>query len=161
MATTKKRLAVIGGGPVGLEVAVRAVKSGKWQVELLERGAPFANVRSWGHVKLFSNWSLNASAPGLEALTELGVAQPIPDAFPTGNQYCEAYLQHLWSWLVKNGATVRSHANVVSISRGQLVKGDLKGRSNVPFRLLVCATTPEIEASDGSKNAINSDGFSV
>ena len=75
--TQKKqhRLAIIGGGPVGIEFAVRAASSGEFtHVTVLEAGGyPCAHVRKWAHVRLFSPWALNASKPGLAALDELAV----------------------------------------------------------------------------------------
>ena len=50
-----KRLLVLGGGPIGVELACRAVVDG-WRVTVVEQGAPFAHVRTWGHVTLFSPW---------------------------------------------------------------------------------------------------------
>jgi len=47
------RIAVVGAGPVGLEMAVRAVRAGM-EVCLIERGSSIAaNVREWQHVELF------------------------------------------------------------------------------------------------------------
>merc|ERR1712130_917798 len=99
MGNSNMRLAVLGGGPVGLEMAVDSVRRGM-SVSLFERGATLAsNVLSWGHVTLFSPNSMNCSKQGLEVLTELGVEQPSPEEFPTGLQYFNQYLSHLGSWL--------------------------------------------------------------
>lgn len=74
------RVCVVGAGPVGLEMAVRAVRQG-FNVCLIERGPLIAaNVREWQHVELFSPWSLNMSAAGKEVLAAhyAVVADPCP-----------------------------------------------------------------------------------
>lgn len=62
---TRQRLLIIGGGPIGLELALRAIRSGKWHVTVCEQGAGAgANVLAWGHVRLFSSWALNTTDSG-------------------------------------------------------------------------------------------------
>ena len=52
-------IAVIGGGPVGLAAAAHLVTRGV-PVRLYEAGETVAaNVRDWGHVRLFSPWGFN------------------------------------------------------------------------------------------------------
>ena len=51
-----KRIAIIGAGPIGLEAAMFARRRG-FEVVVLEKGIVAANVRSWGHVRLFSPFS--------------------------------------------------------------------------------------------------------
>jgi NADPH-dependent 2,4-dienoyl-CoA reductase/sulfur reductase-like enzyme len=53
--TKEKRVLVLGGGPIGVELACRAAADG-WSVTLVEQGCPLAHVRAWGHVTLFSPW---------------------------------------------------------------------------------------------------------
>ena len=53
VSSSKQRLMVVGGGPIGLEMAVAAVRSGKWDVTVVEQGGEICeNVRSWSHVKV-------------------------------------------------------------------------------------------------------------
>jgi cation diffusion facilitator CzcD-associated flavoprotein CzcO len=52
-------VAVIGAGPVGLAAAAHLITR-KIPVRIYEAGDTIAaNVRDWGHVRLFSPWSLN------------------------------------------------------------------------------------------------------
>ena len=54
-----KTVAVIGGGPVGLAAAAHLIIR-NIPVKLYETGDTIAaNVRDWGHVRLFSPWSIN------------------------------------------------------------------------------------------------------
>jgi 2-polyprenyl-6-methoxyphenol hydroxylase-like FAD-dependent oxidoreductase len=49
-------IAVIGGGPVGLAAAAHLLAR-KLPVKLYEAGAVVgANIRDWGHVRVFTPW---------------------------------------------------------------------------------------------------------
>jgi len=141
----ESRVCVVGAGPVGLEMAVRAVRQGL-NVCLIERGPLIAaNVREWQHVELFSPWSLNISATGKEVLTEMGAAMPDESVFPTGAQLISEYLQVLCDFLVKSGkCRFKFNAELVSIGRGTFLKKEHIGangrRKGAPFRLLVQST---------------------
>jgi len=92
------KLFVIGAGPIGIEAAVHAVKQG-FEVTVIEKAETIAgNVHEWGHVELFSPWSLNMSDLGREILCEMGKELPHNDIFPTGSselQYLRFALQSL------------------------------------------------------------------
>lgn len=153
--TTPARLAVIGAGPIGVELALDAVQRGL-DVEVFERAESCAgHVKSWEFVKLFSPWSLNMTDIGRNALRDLG--KPVPDdsVFPTGGELRDAYLLPLLEVLRSNTQCRGVHfgAEVISIGRGALLKGESigggstkmpKGKPLVPrerretsFRLLV------------------------
>ena len=135
----------MGAGPVGLEMAVRAVRQGL-DVCLIERGSLIAaNVREWQHVELFSPWSLNMSATGKEVLKEMGAAMPDDEAFPTGAQLISEYLQVLLDFLHKSGkCRFKFDSELVSIGRGTFLKKEHIGangrRKGAPFRLLIQST---------------------
>lgn len=126
-------MAIVGGGPIGLECLLRARRAG-WDAELFERGRVGQNVRAWGHVRMFSPWSMNVSDAGRRAL---GVA--VDESLPTGLELAERYLD-LIARLPDLAPRVREGAEVVAIARGELRKGDAIGssaRARCPFRLLV------------------------
>jgi 2-polyprenyl-6-methoxyphenol hydroxylase-like FAD-dependent oxidoreductase len=55
-------VAVIGAGPVGLASAAHLIRRGL-PVKVYESGDTVAaNVREWGHVRLFSPWEYNVDA---------------------------------------------------------------------------------------------------
>src|SRR4051812_29267193 len=55
----KPRIAILGAGPIGLEAALAAAERG-WEFTVYEMGdAVGANVRDWGHVRLFTPWEMN------------------------------------------------------------------------------------------------------
>src|SRR3954467_10317437 len=65
---TQPRLAILGAGPIGLEAALAAAERG-WEFTVYEAGRSVgANVRDWGHVRLFTPWELNVSPRARRAL---------------------------------------------------------------------------------------------
>mmetsp|Transcript_9371 Transcript_9371/g.11611 ORF Transcript_9371/g.11611 Transcript_9371/m.11611 type:complete len:471 (-) Transcript_9371:553-1965(-) len=144
------RLLIVGGGPIGLEMAVAAVQSKKWDVTIAERGNELcANVVAWEHVHLFSAWKLNISEAGRAALTSLGIA--IPECkeigeeakadYPTGKEFLNQYLRPLGKYVSNSEhCKVMTETNVVSIGKSTLLlKGDMGKirRKSASFRTLV------------------------
>ena len=134
----RRRLLIIGAGPVGLESALLARHLG-YEVQVLEGGRVGENILSWGHVRMFSPWEMNCSPLGLETLAREG-ARPFVDAraAPTGREYVARYLQPLASSRPLLGI-VRERTRVVAVSRDATTKEDLPGgsaRALKPFRVL-------------------------
>lgn len=142
-----KRIAIIGGGPIGLEAAVYGRQSG-FAVDLYEKGPLAANMRDWGHVRLFSPFQMNVSSWSQRALAEgrPDLRLPTGDQFLTGREFAERYLIPV-SQLPLLAGCLHEQMTVIGVSRTQLWKGDLIGqraRSDTPFRLL-------IKRSDGTE----------
>src|SRR4051812_46062317 len=65
---TQPRIAILGAGPIGLEAALAAAERG-WEFTVYEAGRSVgANVRDWGHVRLFTPWDMNVSPRARRAL---------------------------------------------------------------------------------------------
>ncbi len=142
------RIAVLGGGPIGLEAALTARSLG-YPVSLYERGETAGNVRDWGHVHLFTPWSLNVSGLGERRLMETGhLAQPLSGSSdcPRGTEFREQYLIPL-SRLPEMNGVIREHTRVIAVGRAGLLKGDMKGRAEEPFRLLLETPNGETTAT--------------
>jgi hypothetical protein len=132
VSTTKKRIAIIGAGPVGLEAALYARGLGHTPI-VYERGTVADNVASWGFVRLFSPWSMNASSLGRRTLK----FEKPADACPTGHELRDDYLLPLARVL---GDAIRENAQVVTVGRDDFGKADAIGsasRAASPFRILV------------------------
>eukprot|EP00747_Dinoflagellata_sp_TGD_P190027 gnl/TRDRNA2_/TRDRNA2_51099_c0_seq1.p1 gnl/TRDRNA2_/TRDRNA2_51099_c0~~gnl/TRDRNA2_/TRDRNA2_51099_c0_seq1.p1 ORF type:complete len:429 (+),score=67.87 gnl/TRDRNA2_/TRDRNA2_51099_c0_seq1:81-1367(+) len=148
------RLAVLGAGPIGLELALGAVSRGM-QVEVFERGPSCASaVEAYKFVELFSPWSMNSTETGLAALSEAGLPLPESDKCPTGREFVDSYLMPL-SRTLQSSPLCGLHLNteVISIGRGALLKSESIGgggvqmpkdkplvkceRKETPFRILV------------------------
>lgn len=148
------RLAVVGAGPIGVELALGAARQGL-AVQVFERcGGPAGTVESYSHVQLFSPWSINTTELGRKVLEDAG--SPIQDLeqCPDGREFVDSYLAPLTACINKHpDCKVHFGTEVVSIGRGFLLKGEsinggqlkfpigrplvTKERSGTPFRLLV------------------------
>ncbi|MFW6089740.1 MAG: NAD(P)-binding domain-containing protein [Gemmatimonadota bacterium] len=141
---TGRRLLVLGGGPIGIEAAVLASRQG-FQVMVLERGVIGAHVENWGHVRLFSPWTLNRSAWGEAVLRERGIGLADPDAHPTGHEYLRDYLRPL-AEAADIGSRIRSRMTVHGVARGDVHKGRLIGERDTAGPFLAAVS----DASGGS-----------
>ncbi|MEP7071532.1 MAG: NAD(P)-binding domain-containing protein [Verrucomicrobiota bacterium] len=133
-----KRIAIVGGGPIGLEAALAAIERG-YAAEVFERGLVADAVRQWGHVRMFSPFSMNATARGRVRLKHSGIELPKPDELLTGAQFRERYLAPL-ARSFPAGA-IHENCAVLAIGRSRVLKGDHIGaisRGETAFRLLVC-----------------------
>lgn len=133
---SRKRIAIIGAGPIGLEAGLLARQRGH-DVTILERGRVAENVRAWGHVLLFSPFELNSSPWGREALAEYPL--PASEDFLTGAEHFERYLLPLCQHALLAGC-IRESTEVAGITRDGLWKNDAIGspsRADSPFRLLL------------------------
>lgn len=131
-----KLIAIIGAGPIGLEAAIYARLQG-FDVVVIDQREVAANVRSWGHVRLFSPFGINSSKWGRGVLSE----SPLPSAesLLTGDEFFESYLLPLSQHPLLDGC-VRENVRVVSVGKRRLWKGDAIGkrsRIDEPFRLLI------------------------
>lgn len=144
MPQSGNRVAIVGAGPIGLEAAIFAKQRG-FDVTVLEQGRVSENIRSWGHVRLFSPFLMNSSPWGRAALTEAKIkaernsrALPAEDSLLTGKEFAEQYLLPL-SRHPEIADTIRQNTRVIAIGRASRWKSDLMiaSRQESPFRLLV------------------------
>jgi hypothetical protein len=161
-------LAILGAGPIGLEAALAAGERG-WSFDLYEAGdAPAAHVRHWGHVKLFTPWSMNVSPRARDAL---GERAPDGDRLPTGHELAAGLIDPLAA-LPAIAPGLRLGRRVVAVSRQGLLKHEEIGtgrRGGHPFRLLVAGPSGEtVEHADavldctgtyGNPNALGDGGI--
>jgi cation diffusion facilitator CzcD-associated flavoprotein CzcO len=133
-------LAILGSGPIGLEAALAAAERG-WRFTVYEAGAaPAANVRSWGHVRLFSPWLLDASPRMRRALAAAGRTVPDDAAIcPTGADLVREVLDPV-AGLPAVAPHLRTGARVLAVGREGLLKNEeiaSPERRRRRFRLLV------------------------
>ena len=152
----RKRIVVIGAGPLGLEAALYAARLDH-DVRVLEAGRVGENVRRWGHVRLFSPFELNHSTLGAAAVIASGARLPEASAILTGREHVEAYLAPLARAEPLRGR-VEESVRVRQIGRERLGKSSPFGeaRTRFPFRLLV--EGPEGESVGNADVVIDASG---
>jgi thioredoxin reductase len=138
--TDLPRVAVLGGGPVGLEAALYASALGL-PFTVYERGHIGENLRRWGHVRMFSPFGWNATPLGLARVRADQPDHPLPgpNDLLTGREHTAAYLEPLALSPALTPA-IRENTAVVRVGRRALLKGDYAGdarRAREPFRLLL------------------------
>jgi thioredoxin reductase len=129
-------IAVIGGGPVGLAAAAHLIARGL-PVKLYEAGdAVGANLRDWGHVRVFTPWRYCVDSAASTLLKRHGWQSPSAEAFPTGAELVAGYLEPLAA-TPELAAVIETNARVMAISRHGVDKVVSRAREARPFVLLV------------------------
>lgn len=132
---SKPRIAILGAGPVGLEAALAAAEGGHPFTVYEAAPAVGGNVRSWGHVRMFTPWDLNVSPRMRRHLGDL----PAGDECPTGNDLAERLLEPIAA-LPTIAPNLRLGTRVLAVGREGLLKHEeiaTAERGRRPFRILV------------------------
>jgi thioredoxin reductase len=137
---TPRRVAVLGAGPVGLDAALAASEAGDLVTVYEASHRPAAHVRDWGHVRLFSPWSMNVSHRMKRALDGLSLPLEVEaDATPTGHELADRVLDPLWSRSPLRDV-LRLRTRVVAVGREGVLKHEeiaAPERARRPFRILL------------------------
>jgi len=134
------RIAVIGGGPIGLEAAL-AARLAQFSVKVYERGKVGEHLQRWGHVRLFSPFRMNCTAGGREAILAENPNHSFPEenACITGRQHLATYLEPLAKTKPLRECLC-TDTQVLAVGRQRWLKSDSPGngqRAQQAFRLLV------------------------
>jgi thioredoxin reductase len=136
-------IAVIGAGPIGLAAAAHLIERGL-PVRIYEAGAVVgANLRDWGHVRIFTPWQHNIDRAARQILERHGWHEPSPDALPTGDELCDLYLDPL-ARTPELAPAIETGARVIAITRSGLDKVTSRQRETRPFEIT-------IERPDGTR----------
>lgn len=142
MSSSHEPVAIIGAGPIGLAAAAHLQAQGL-TTQVFESGPAVGhNIRTWGHVQLFSPWSMNIDACAAELLQSSGWTAPHDDECPTGEALVRDYLAPL-SRVPSIRACLRLDTRVTAVSRRQHDKMKTPGREQAPFVLRVVDTEGE------------------
>ena len=133
---TELPVAIIGAGPVGLAAAANLVERGI-AVKVYEAGQEAgANIRGWGHVRLFSPWEFNIAPAARALLANVGWEEPDGQAYPTGGELVDRYLAPL-SVTPALAAVIEYGACITAIGRHGIDKVVSRDRDQRPFVLTV------------------------
>ncbi len=125
-------VAVIGAGPVGLAAAAHLVQRGATPI-IFESGPEIAaNIRTWGHVPLFSPWRWCVDKAAVALLEEQGWQQPNLEELPTGHALIDDYLLPL-AQIPALRDHIHLNTRVVAVSRSRIDKMKDAGRADAPF----------------------------
>ena len=129
-------VAIIGAGPIGLAAASHLAERGV-PFKLYEAGATIgANIRDWGHCRIFSPWEFTTDTASRRLLTRHGWQEPPAGALPTGDDIYQLYLKPL-AKVPELAPHIETGAKVAAITRLGIDKVTSKGREQRPFRLTV------------------------
>lgn len=129
-----RRVAIIGGGPVGLAAAAHALERGLEPV-VLEAGDTTGHaVRQWSHVRMFSTWSHNIDKASERLLNAAGWNSPDPNHYPTGGELVAQYLEPLATRTALS-TVLKTQARVVSVARVGFDKVKSAGRDQAAFEV--------------------------
>jgi thioredoxin reductase len=144
MSPSPLPVVIIGAGPVGLAAAAH-VLSRRLTPLVFERGPSVgAGIRRWGHVRLFSPWKFNVDGAAAALLERHGWVRPDGDAFPTGDELVEQYLEPLAATPELAGR-VRLNSRVDAVSRQDHDLMKDAGRESAPFLVRVSGTDGEFD----------------
>jgi hypothetical protein len=129
-------VAVIGAGPVGLAAAAHLLSRGIEPLILESGPVVGASVRAWGHVRVFSPWEYNVDPAAEELLTASGWDAPAADAYPTGDEIADRYLEPL-ARVEGIAAALHLNARVQAVTKQGIDKLKDAGREDAPFELVV------------------------
>jgi thioredoxin reductase len=139
-------IAIIGAGPVGLAAAAHLVEYEQPFI-ILEAGSVVGHqVRSWGHVQLFSPWQYCIDAAAARLLEATSWQAPEPESYPTGHDLVERYLLPLATHPAI-APHLRLNSRVATITRAGFDKLKNVGRDKAPFLLT-------LTQSDGSEEIL-------
>ena len=144
MAIVAHPVVVIGAGPVGLAAAAHLLAYGLEPLVLEAASGIAANVRDWGHVRLFSPWRYNIDKAARALLERAGWVGPELEELPTGKEVVDRYLNPL-AELPEMASRLRFGHRVVAISRQHMDKVKTGGRDASPFVVRVETAEGESE----------------
>ncbi|MFP3989738.1 hypothetical protein U9R90_20135 [Streptomyces sp. E11-3] len=144
-------VAILGAGPIGLDAALACLDAGV-PCTVYEAGeSAGAQVRAWGHVRLFTPWDLNVSRRIRGHLSAADHPVPYGDACPTGAELVANLLGPV-AELPALRPRIRYRTRVAAVARGGLLKHEQIGtgtRAAAPFTLLLDTPDGEDTAEAG------------
>lgn len=139
LRSAQPRIAILGAGPIGLDAALAASDAGLPFVIIESAPRAAGYVRRWGHVRLFTPWTMNVSERMARHLADAGRKVPDDDSYPTGEELVTRLLEPL-AGLPEIAGNLLLDTHVLGVARQGLLKHEEIGtpeRAARPFRLLL------------------------
>lgn len=153
--TAPAPVVIIGGGPVGLAAAARALSRGLTPVVFEAGASAGAGMRRWGHVRMFSPWKFNVDQAALAILARYGWVMPDGESYPTGQDMVDHYLEPL-AGTRELAPYILFSSRVTAVTRQHHDLMDDAGRDTAPF--LVRVTGPDGERDVLAQAVIDASG---
>jgi thioredoxin reductase len=142
MSSSVLPVVIIGAGPVGLAAASHVLSRNLTPLVFEAGRSAGAGIRRWGHVRMFSPWKFNVDATAVAILERHGWVMPQGDAYPTGRELVEHYLEPLAGTReLAPFITFNSRVTAVTRQGHDLMKD--AGRDTAPFVVRVAGPDGE------------------
>src|SRR5690348_13330163 len=129
-------IAIIGSGPIGLAAAAHLSLRGQ-HFRLFEKASLVAaNLRDWGHVRLFSVWEQCIDEAAVTLLERNGWMPPPANRLPLGRDLVGHYLEPLAA-TPELAPFIETNTSVIGISRHGLDRMTTREREARPFALMI------------------------
>lgn len=125
-------VAVIGAGPVGLAAVARLIERGIEPLLLEAGNGVGANLRDYGHVRLFSPWRYDVDLAMAAQLDGTGWTAPNPEDLPLAGEIVDRVLRP-YAALPAVRRALHLNTRVLAISREGFDKVKTTGRESAPF----------------------------
>jgi thioredoxin reductase len=136
MSSSALPVVIIGAGPVGLAAAVHVLSRNLTPLVFEAGASAGAGIRRWGHVRMFSPWKFNVDTAAVAILERHGWVMPDGDAYPTGRELVDHYLEPLAGTReLTRFVMFNSRVTAVSRQSHDLMKD--AGREGAPFLVRV------------------------